>query len=69
MTYHLSFAVSGRIIAVQRFSAETDAEALSIARAMVKAVASEVTVFELWQHRRRVHAEAREEKPAHCRPC
>jgi len=61
--YHLGFfAVNGRIIAVQRFSAETDGEALAIARAIVKVAPSEIAVFQLWQNRRRVHAETRKAK-------
>jgi hypothetical protein len=52
--YHLrSFAVSGKIIAVQRFSAETDKEALSMARDMVKG-ASAVARFDVWQGERRI---------------
>jgi hypothetical protein len=43
-----SFASSGRIDAVQRLSAETDNEALSMARDMVKG-ASVVARFDLWQ--------------------
>ena len=62
--YHLGFfAVNGRIIAVQRFSAETDGEALAIARAIVKVAPSEIAVFQLWQNRRRVHAGTRKAVP------
>jgi hypothetical protein len=43
-----SFASSGRILAVQRFSADTDNEALAMAREMVKG-ASAVARFDLWQ--------------------
>ena len=58
--YHLGFfAVSGKIIGGQRFSAETDGEALAIARDIVKVAPSEIAVFQLWQHRRRVHAGTR----------
>jgi hypothetical protein len=48
-----SFASSGRIVAVQRLSAETDKEALSMAREMV-AAASAVASFDLWQGERRI---------------
>jgi hypothetical protein len=46
----------------QRFSAETDGEALAIARAIVKIAPSQIAVFQLWQNRRRVHAETRKAK-------
>ena len=46
-----SFASSGRIVAVQRLSAETDEEALSMARDMVNG-ASAVASFDLWQGER-----------------
>jgi hypothetical protein len=48
-----SFASSGRIVAVRRLSAETDKEALSMAREMV-AAASAVASFDLWQGERRI---------------
>jgi hypothetical protein len=66
MMYTLrSFASSGRIVAVQRLSADTDEEALSMARDMV-AGASAVARFDLWQGERRVDGAAptmRKEKP------
>jgi hypothetical protein len=43
-----SFASSGRTLAVQRLSAETDEEALSMARSMANG-ASAVARFDLWQ--------------------
>jgi len=46
-----SFASSGRIVAVQRLSAEDDEEALAMARDMVKG-ASAVARFDLWQGER-----------------
>ena len=52
-----SFASSGRIDAVQRLSAETDNEALSMARDMVKG-ASVVARFDLWQGDRRIESAA-----------
>ena len=52
-----SFAASGRVVAVQRFSAETDKEALSMARDMVKA-ASAVARFDVWQGERRIEGVA-----------
>ena len=48
-----SFASSGRIVAVQRFFAEDDKEALSMARDMVDG-ASAVARFDLWQGERRI---------------
>ena len=51
-----SFASSGRIIAVQRLSAEDDEEALSMARNMVRG--SAVARFDLWQGERRVDGAA-----------
>jgi hypothetical protein len=48
-----SFASSGRIVAVQRLSAETDREALSMARDMVKGAAT-VTRFDVWQGERHI---------------
>ena len=47
-----SFTSNGRIIAVQRFSAEDDKEA-AMAREMV-AAASAVARFDLWQGERRI---------------
>jgi hypothetical protein len=53
--YHLrSLRPSGNVAAVQRFSALSDEEALSIAREMVKAAVE--PDFELWHRRRCVHA-------------
>ena len=52
-----SFASSGRIVTVQRLSAEHDKEALSMARDMVKG-ASAVARFDLWQGERRVDGAA-----------
>ena len=52
-----SFASSGRIVAVQRLSAEDDKEALSMARDMVKG-ASAVARFDLWQGERRIEGKA-----------
>ena len=52
-----SFASSGRIVAVQRLSAEDDKEALSMARDMVKG-ASAVARFDLWQAERRIEGKA-----------
>jgi hypothetical protein len=52
-----SFALSGRIVAVQRLSAETDAEALSMARDMATG-ASAVARFDLWQDERRIEGAA-----------
>ena len=60
-----SFASSGRIVAVQRLSAETDEEALAMAREMVKG-APAVARFDLWQDHRCIEGEARtvrKEKP------
>jgi hypothetical protein len=60
-----SFASSGRIVAVQRLSAETDEEALAMAREMVKGT-SAVSRFDLWQDHRCIEGEARtmrKEKP------
>ena len=65
-----SFASSGRIVAVQRFSAETDNEALSMARDMVKR-ASAVARFDVWQGERRIEGAAptmRKGKPRRWRP-
>ena len=52
-----SFASTGRIVAVQRFSTETDKDALSMARDMV-AGASAVARFDLWQGERRIEGAA-----------
>ena len=52
-----SFAASGRIVAVQRLPAETDAEALSMARDMATG-ASAVARFDLWQDERRIEGAA-----------
>jgi hypothetical protein len=60
-----SFASSGRIVAVQRLSAETDEEALAMAREMVKG-APAVARFDLWQDHRCIEGAARtmrREKP------
>jgi hypothetical protein len=59
-----SFASSGRIVAVQRLSAETDEEALAMAREMVKG-ASAVARFDLWQDHRCIEGAPtmRKEKP------
>ena len=59
-----SFASSDRIVAVQRFSAEDDKEAPSMAREMVKG-ASAVARFDLWQGERRIEGAAptRKQKP------
>ena len=52
-----SFASSGRIVAVQRLSAEDDEEALAMARNMVKG-ASAVARFDVWQGERRIEGTA-----------
>ena len=52
-----SFASTGRIVAVQRLSADTDKEALSMARDMVK-VASAVARFDLWEGERLIQRRA-----------
>ena len=52
-----SFASSGRIVAVQRFSAGTDDKALSMARDMVQG-ASAVARFDVWQGERRIEGAA-----------
>jgi hypothetical protein len=52
-----SFASSRGIVAVQRLSAETDKEALSMARDMVKG-ASVVERFDLWQGERCIEGAA-----------
>ena len=52
-----SFASSGRIVAVQRFSAQTDKEALSMARDMVKGAAA-VARFGVWQGECRIEGVA-----------
>ena len=51
-----SFAPSRRIIAVQRFSAANDDEAVSMATAMVEG--SAVASFDLWEGERRVEGVA-----------
>jgi len=51
--FHL-LGASGEIVAVQRISALSDEEGLSIARAMVKD-ASAVARFELWDGERCIH--------------
>lgn len=60
-----SFAITGRIVAIQRLSAETDEEAHSMAHDMVDG-ASAVARFDLWQDARLVEGVAptmREKKP------
>lgn len=60
-----SFASSGRIVAVQRLSAENDEEALSMARNIVKG-ASAVAGFDLWQGERHIEGKApttKQQKP------
>jgi len=52
-----SFASSGRIVAVQRFSANTDAGAAAMAHDMVKG-ASAVARFDLWQAEHRIKGKA-----------
>jgi hypothetical protein len=52
-----SFASSGRIVAVQRFSAETDEEALSMARDMIDGP-SVIFRFDLWQGERSIEGVA-----------
>ena len=53
-----SFNSSRRIIAVQRLSAETDKEALSMARDMIKGALA-VAGFDLWQAERHIEGAAR----------
>jgi hypothetical protein len=48
-----SFGSSGRIVAVQRFSAADDKEALAMAHEMIDG-ASAVAAFDLWQGERRI---------------
>jgi hypothetical protein len=48
----------GTIAAVQRFSADADAEALGMARETVNGSFG-LTSFELWEGRRKVRAESR----------
>ena len=48
-----SFGPTGRILAVQRFSADDDKEAVAAARDMVKG-ASGVATFDLWDDGRRI---------------
>jgi hypothetical protein len=50
-------SANGTIAAVQRFSADTDEEALSVARVLVKG-RSQLSGFELWEGGRKVHAES-----------
>ena len=59
-----SFASSGRIVAVQRLSAEDDEEAREMAHNMVTG-ASAVARFDLWQGERRIEGKApvRKQKP------
>ena len=52
-----SFTSNGRIVAVQRFSAETDKEALAMAHDMIDG-ASAVARFDLWQGDRRIEGTA-----------
>ena len=52
-----SFASSGRIVAVQRFSAETDKKALSMAHDMGDG-ASAVVSFDLWEGERNIEGAA-----------
>jgi hypothetical protein len=52
-----SFASSGRIVAVQRLSAEDDKEALAMARDMVKG-GSAVARFDLWEGTRHIRGAA-----------
>ena len=51
------FGASGKIVAVQRLSAATDKEALSIVRGMFKE-GSAAPRFDLWQGERRVEGDA-----------
>jgi hypothetical protein len=58
-----SFGPTGRIVAVQRFSAGDDQEAVAQAREMVKG-ASGVATFDLWEAARRIKGAApRKGKP------
>jgi hypothetical protein len=52
-----SFASSGRVVAIQRLSAETDEEALAMAREIIKG-ASAAASFDLWQDDRCIEGEA-----------
>ena len=52
-----SFASSGRIVAVNRLSADTSEEALSIARGMIEGAAA-VVRYDLWQDDRRIEGVA-----------
>jgi hypothetical protein len=52
-----SFAPSNRIIAVQRFSAANDDEAVTIASGMVDGAAA-FAAFDLWEGERRVEGVA-----------
>ena len=51
------FDATGKITAVQRLSAATDKEAMSIARAMVNR-ASAVSKFDLWEGERHIEGVA-----------
>ena len=58
MIYRLrSFSPTRKIIAVQRFSAADDAEALLMAHTMVSGVAA-VASFDLWEGERPIHGAA-----------
>jgi hypothetical protein len=52
-----SFAPTHKIIAVQRISAASDAEAVSLARDLVNS-ASAVASFDLWERERPIHGVA-----------
>jgi hypothetical protein len=52
-----SFALSGKLVAVQQFPAETDTEALSMVRDMVRG-ASAVSRFDLWEGTRHIRGVA-----------
>jgi hypothetical protein len=64
MIYRLrSFSPSHRIVAVQRFSAADDAEAVSMACTMVKG-AEAVAWFDVWESEHLIHCTAPvKEKP------
>ena len=53
---------NGSVTAVQRFSADTDEEALSVARLMGKG-RSQLSGFELWEGRRKVRGEGIKREP------
>ena len=58
MVYRLCLlGAQGRIAAVQRFNADTDEEALSVARVLVKG-RPQLSGFELWDGGRKVAAES-----------